>query len=99
MGVTVRVDVAVGVGVADRVAVAVKVAVEVKVAVGVVVALGVGVDDCEAGTSKMASAVITRLPDIVAVALYLGDADPAAGAARSPNASVKPSLLEAISAR
>jgi hypothetical protein len=65
------------------------------VAVG---AVGVGVGATAPGTNKTACAVMTNgVPPRtlgLAVAMYVGEPVPTGGAARSPNASVKPSCAD-----
>jgi hypothetical protein len=90
VGVAVTVVVAVAVAVALKVAVGVGVAVPV----GVEVAVGVGVVP-SALVSMTACAVIATVFELRAVAEKVGEPIPANGAARSANASVKPSLVEA----
>jgi hypothetical protein len=113
VAVAVRVGVIVGVAVAVEVAVTVEVAVIVGVAVGVgvavlvdvlvevAVAVGVGTM-IPVGTSKIASALNTGDPPgrfALAIAMKVGEATPCEGAARSPNATVKPSWTDIVFSR
>lgn len=93
VAVSVAVEDAVPVAVGAWVGVAVNVAVAVPVGVGVAVEVGVG--EAVIGTSKTACAVSTGVPRRkLAIARKVGDAVPLGGAARSPNARVKPSLVD-----